>query len=60
MDKRSGSNSSLNSSASSGTRSWANMVKGTEVSHTAVSVDVLPRTGIGNEDGTYLGFNVLS
>jgi hypothetical protein len=36
------------------------MVKGTEVSHTAVSVDVLPRTGIGNEDGTYLGFNVLS
>lgn len=62
LDKRSGSNSSLNSSASSGARSWANMVKGTEVSRTTVSVEVLPRTGAGNEDGMYLAdvFNDLS
>jgi hypothetical protein len=54
LDKRSGSNSSLNSSTSSGARSWADKVKGTEASHTTVSVEVLPRTGTGNEDGVYL------
>ena len=51
LERRSGSNSSLNSSASSGARSWADKVKGTESSQTTVSVEVLPRTGAGNEDG---------
>jgi len=44
----------LNSSASSGTRGWADRVKGTEASHTTVSVEVLPRTGDGNEDGMHI------
>lgn len=54
FDKRSGSNTSLNSSTSSSARSWADKVKGTEASHATVSVEVLPRTGTGNEDGVYL------
>jgi len=54
LDKRSGSNSSLTSSTSSGARSWADKVKGIEASHTTVSVEVLPRTGAFNEDGRYV------
>jgi hypothetical protein len=60
LDKRNSSNSSLNSSTSSGVRSWADKVKGTEASRTTVSVEVLPRTGTGNEDGVYLVNIVLA
>ncbi|PSN55927.1 hypothetical protein C0J52_00443 [Blattella germanica] len=59
LDRRSGSNSSLNSSASSGARSWADKVKGTESSHTTVSVEVLPRTGAGNEDDDTQGWETV-
>jgi hypothetical protein len=53
----------LTSSASSSARSWADKVKGTEASHTTVSVEVLPRTGACNEDGMYhinTGFTVTN
>ncbi|KAJ4447763.1 hypothetical protein ANN_09771 [Periplaneta americana] len=59
LDRRSGSNSSLNSSASSGARSWADKVKGTDVSQTTVSVEVLPRTGAGNEDDDMQGWETV-
>ncbi|XP_033609551.1 S phase cyclin A-associated protein in the endoplasmic reticulum isoform X3 [Cryptotermes secundus] len=59
LDKRNGSNSSLNSSTSSGARSWADKVKGKEASRTTVSVEVLPRTGTGNEDDDTQGWETV-
>nr|CAD7406060.1 unnamed protein product [Timema poppensis] len=56
LDHRSGSNSSLNSSASS-QRSWADKVKGPG---TTVSVEVLPRlSGANNEDDDSQGWEMV-
>ncbi|XP_068081995.1 S phase cyclin A-associated protein in the endoplasmic reticulum [Anabrus simplex] len=60
LEQRSGSNSSLNSTASSGARSWADKVKGTETQqHTTVSVEVLPRTGCGQDDDDTQGWETV-
>ncbi|XP_063241085.1 S phase cyclin A-associated protein in the endoplasmic reticulum isoform X2 [Bacillus rossius redtenbacheri] len=58
LDRRNSSNSSLNSSASS-QRSWADKVKGSEVAKTAVSVEVLPRTGTSNDDDDSQGWETV-